>query len=268
VLIHGLLGTLDDWQARIAPQLIDHFTVLTFDLRGHGESDMPPSGYTSADMARDLAALLDSLGIDQAHLAGHSFGGTVALSFTAENPDRVLGLTISDSRVRALQPVQKVKDWVHWPLWKAQLEKGGHTLDEESEFDIDLLETLRLKNPAPWQQGIRWERWERLLGSTTAKADLKDPAGLTIEVIRQIQTPTQAIYGELSFCLPSLEGLREHLPSLKATVFPNVGHRFPLTHPALFLEQVRAFHTSLVLSAEASLPVEQTPPTDDQSESH
>jgi 2-hydroxy-6-oxonona-2,4-dienedioate hydrolase/2-succinyl-6-hydroxy-2,4-cyclohexadiene-1-carboxylate synthase len=125
VLIHGLTGSLAVWQWRVIPALLDRFCVLTYDLRGHGLSDMPPSGYTSAEMARDLLGLLDERGIDQAHLVGHSFGGLVALHLAAVSPDRVSGLTISDSRIRTLQPAQKIKDWVHWPRWKEQLEQQG-----------------------------------------------------------------------------------------------------------------------------------------------
>jgi pimeloyl-ACP methyl ester carboxylesterase len=96
VLIHGLTGTLAAWQLGILPSLTDRFQVLAYDLRGHGHSDMPPSGYTSADMARDLLALFDERGIAQTHLVGHSFGGVVALHFAALHSDRVSALTISD----------------------------------------------------------------------------------------------------------------------------------------------------------------------------
>src|SRR5579871_6752921 len=69
-LLHGLMGSLADWRPCVVPLLTDQFTVLTCDLRGHGDSDMPPSGYTSADMAADLAGLMDHVGAERADLVG------------------------------------------------------------------------------------------------------------------------------------------------------------------------------------------------------
>ena len=248
VLIHGLTGSLADWQLRVVPLLSRHFTMLTYDLRGHGYTDMPLSGYTSADMAADLTGLLNALGIEQAHIAGHSFGGTVALHFAALHPDRVIALTISDSRVRSLQPFQKIKDWAHWPMWKEQLQKRGLTLDEEGELDFSMLELLRSQRAAQARKDLaaadrrREEHWMKLLSSTTANADLRDAAGLTPELIGQIRVPAQAIYGEFSLCLPTLEGLKKCLPALKATVLPGVGHFFPIARPDLFIQHVEEFH--------------------------
>ena len=82
----------------------------------------------------------------------------------------------------------------------------------------------------------------KLLSSTTANADFRDPAGLTPDLIGQIRVPAQAIYGEFSFCLPTLGGLREHLQGLKSTILPGVGHFFPITRPELFVQYFKTFH--------------------------
>jgi pimeloyl-ACP methyl ester carboxylesterase len=247
VLLHGLTGSLAAWQWHAVPALASRFRVLTCDLRGHGESDMPASGYTSAVMAEDLRALLDVLGIERAHLVGHSFGGVVALHLAVLHPDQVLGLTISDSRIRALQPAQKCKDWSGWAALKARLEALGIALDEECDLDFSLLDALVFQNPA-WSKlaragdSRRAERWKRLLSTTTARDDLGDVAGLTDDQIRAVRAPVQALYGEISSCLPSLEGLRGLVPNLTATILPGLGHFFPITKPALFAERILAFH--------------------------
>jgi pimeloyl-ACP methyl ester carboxylesterase len=262
VLIHGLTGSLADWQVRVVPLLKDIFTVLTYDLRGHGYTDMPPSGYTSADMASDLLGLLDTLGIDRAHIIGHSFGGTVALHFAALHSDRVIALTISDSRVWSLQPSLKIKDWAHWPLWKEQLQKHGLTLDEDIELDFSLLELLRSqrssqgKGDATARDRRIEDHWMKLLSSTTANADLRAPAGLTAQVISQVSISVQAIYGEFSFCLPTLERLKECVQGLNSTILPGVGHFFPITRPELFVQHVKAFHAPAISKA---LPTHPTP---------
>src|SRR4051794_12824829 len=74
VMIHGLTGNLAVWHLHIAPVLAERFNVLTYDLRGHGYSDKPRTGYSADDMAVDLLELLDSVGISRPTLVGHSFG--------------------------------------------------------------------------------------------------------------------------------------------------------------------------------------------------
>ena len=54
VMVHGLAANLAFWNLAIAPALAQSFRVTTYDLRGHGRSDMPPSGYTMRDMVGDL----------------------------------------------------------------------------------------------------------------------------------------------------------------------------------------------------------------------
>jgi pimeloyl-ACP methyl ester carboxylesterase len=251
VLIHGLSGNLKIWQRFIVPALRNTFTVLTFDLRGHGRSAMPNTGYTSAYMARDLIALLDSRRINRAHIVGHSFGGVVALHSAALYPDRVSRVSICDSRIWAVQPVQKVKDWRYWEMWKAQLEKQGLTVDGETELDFFLLPSVIMQQVSaagrgiPKREGDRMDRWDKLLSSTTAAAELKDPASLTIEMISRVRPPIQAIYGELSFCLPTLERLSELIPGLKPIILAGVGHLLPITRPALLAAHLRAFHAHL-----------------------
>lgn len=104
VMIHGLFGNLAFWYLSVLPALVRDFRVTLYDLRGHGYSDMPRSGYTSSHMAADLKELLDHLGVKQAHLVGHSFGGAVALHFAVLHPIHVLSLTLADARVPSLQP--------------------------------------------------------------------------------------------------------------------------------------------------------------------
>jgi pimeloyl-ACP methyl ester carboxylesterase len=261
VLIHGLSGSLAVWQLHIVPELSRNFSVLTYDLRGHGQSDTPPSGYRSRDMAADLLTLLDYLRIERPHIVGHSVGGVVALHLAALHPDRAASLTISDSRVRALQPSQKLTEWVHWPLWKTQLEKRGVVLDEESEMDFLLLGQLVPPpvsevlvpgaTPQPSIASQRAAQWNAFLANTTAKDDLRDPAGLTDELICQISAPAHAIYGEYSFCIPTLAGLQRLLPNLKVTIIPKAGHFFPITQPEIFLSHLRAFYDSLCLDSGA-----------------
>src|SRR5215218_5209857 len=84
VLIHGVTGDLSIWFLCRAMQALGaSHRVTAYDLRGHGYSDVTPTGYTSADHAADLLGLLDALGVDRAKLVGHSFGAVVALHAAA-----------------------------------------------------------------------------------------------------------------------------------------------------------------------------------------
>src|SRR3954470_4423912 len=90
VLIHGVTGDLSIWYLCQAIQTLGRSRRVTaYDRRGHGYSDAPPTGYTSADHAADLFALMDALAIDRATLVGHSFGGVIALHTTVLAPGRV-----------------------------------------------------------------------------------------------------------------------------------------------------------------------------------
>ncbi|MGH2457537.1 MAG: alpha/beta fold hydrolase, partial [Chloroflexota bacterium] len=77
VLIHALGLDHRLWEPQVAP-LGSGFDVISYDVRGHGASDVPPGPYTMRDFAEDLAGLLDALGVEVAHLVGISMGGMIA----------------------------------------------------------------------------------------------------------------------------------------------------------------------------------------------
>lgn len=93
VLLHGFPQTQLIWH-RVAPLLAQHFTLVMPDLRGYGHSAAPPGDaghrcYSKREMARDIIALADHLGIERFALAGHDRGGRVAYRLVLDNPGRV-----------------------------------------------------------------------------------------------------------------------------------------------------------------------------------
>src|SRR5262245_45434009 len=85
-------GLIDAWAARCR--------VIAVDARGFGES--PPSGaFAIADLADDVAALLDGLGVARATVLGMSMGGYAALAFAARHPQRLARLVLADTRAAA-----------------------------------------------------------------------------------------------------------------------------------------------------------------------
>src|SRR5690349_490468 len=96
ILIHGLASQSHIFDL-VAPLLArNKFRVIAFDQRGHGQSIKPEAGFDFQTVSEDLVALLDSLKIRRAILAGHSWGGNVALYFAATFPERVRGLVLID----------------------------------------------------------------------------------------------------------------------------------------------------------------------------
>ena len=91
VLLHGLSANANEFAA-LGSALSPRYRVLAPDLRGRGGTDKPASGYTMADHAADVVALLDTLGIDRVVLGGHSFGGFLAIYLAVHHPERVTRL--------------------------------------------------------------------------------------------------------------------------------------------------------------------------------
>jgi pimeloyl-ACP methyl ester carboxylesterase len=96
VLVHSLAGNSTHWSAQL-----DHLRrsrrTVALDLRGHGQSDTPRNGdYSFAGMAGDIAAVVDSLGLDKFVLVGHSMGGGVALVYAGQHPEQIAGLLLVD----------------------------------------------------------------------------------------------------------------------------------------------------------------------------
>jgi pimeloyl-ACP methyl ester carboxylesterase len=263
VLVHGLAANMAFWNLKLQSALARRCRVVSYDLRGHGYSSMPERGYSPASLAGDLIALLDSLGIERAHLVGHSFGGTIALNAAAAAPDRVSSLTLVDTRLKALQPNQRLVDWPHWQEAKRMLESLDLEVDElEEDIGLNLLEQVaeprwketreRLAKKAlfvpfgGWSSGNRAaERFIRLLRETESRAHFQGPDGLPIERLYSIQKPVLAIYGANSRCMATANRIRELWPHCRLCVVPGAGHYFPAVRPDAVSDPILEFLPAL-----------------------
>lgn len=107
LLLHGLGSCGADWLLQVEA-LRPAYRTLTVDLRGHGESPMPPGWPTMADLAGDVAGLLHRLELGAAHLVGLSLGGGVALQLAVDRPQLVRSLTIVNSSATLAGGLQRL----------------------------------------------------------------------------------------------------------------------------------------------------------------
>lgn len=93
---HGLAATRGISRQQLAP-LADRYRVIVFDQRGHGQSTpmTDPAGYDPAAMARDIAAVMDAVGVERAIVGGESMGAATALLFALAQPERVERLLLT-----------------------------------------------------------------------------------------------------------------------------------------------------------------------------
>ncbi len=129
VLCNGLLTDTSSWRPTVTA-LGDRYRILTYDCRGQGQSDKPTTdgaGYPPAVHAKDLAGLLDHVGVTSAHFIGLSSGGCVALRLAADRPGVARSLIVVSAYARVDAALRaKLQSWV------SAMEAGGAPL----RFDV------------------------------------------------------------------------------------------------------------------------------------
>jgi len=249
VLIHGLTSCLAQWYVELLPALAREYKVTVYDLRGHGLTEMTPTGYDSQSMAMDLLALLDHLGIQQPHLVGHSFGGAIALHLALLHPDRVKGIALLDTGLACLRHLRVIEDWPGWAEHGAALAQFGITLSGFMEIDKnqDVTDIIKRSLSIPVQSGFRkgqtalTPRLQKLLDETSMGSEFREVAGLREENLAKIVTPVLAIYGATSPYERMAEHLSRVLPNCRYELLAEAGHFYAVEEPALVLERLSPF---------------------------
>ncbi len=119
VLVHGIGAARDAWRFMV-PALKKHFTVISYDLRGHGASPMPDGDFGIEELVADLERVRERSSFEQINIAGHSLGGQIGPAYAREHPDRVLKLgLLSTAAFRTDDDSAKV-----WGVVKAMEQKG------------------------------------------------------------------------------------------------------------------------------------------------
>ena len=210
VMLHGLvMDNLSSYYYTLANPFARECDVILYDLRGHGRSERPPTGYTVEDSVADLDALLTELGIDHpVHLVGNSYGGVVALEMAVAHPERVAGIALIEAHFA-------VEGWGHHMAGSLALAAFGLAEDEVEQW---------LEEQGGRKLNKLARNAESLIYDTTMLNDLEAVQPLRREALAAIACPVLAFYGEHSDLLDRARDLDELVPDCDLRILPGCTH--------------------------------------------
>lgn len=216
VLLHGFPLDHTSWN-EVASILEDHFDVILPDLRGFGESTTVETPYSISDMADDIAGLLDSLGLEQAVIAGHSMGGYVALSFLKKYPEKVSGFGLISSQAAADTPERKDG---RYKTAVEVAEKGVSVVADAMSPKLSADEQVR----AFVRESILRQSQPALIGALKAMATREDTTSLLASI--DGQCPVVLIHGDADLLIPieRSKEIADLLKSSRLVEIPGAGH--------------------------------------------
>ncbi|QPC42735.1 alpha/beta fold hydrolase [Kaustia mangrovi] len=220
VLLHAL-GL--DWRmwSHVIPLLTPHYRVIAFDLRGFGRATFAPQVRDLAHYAEDVADLLDRLELPQAHVAGLSLGGSIALELALRRPDLVEGLTVIAATA-----------W-SFPAFEERA-RAAETAGMEAQVVPSLARWFRASDLARNGWAVRYARnCVRRASISDWSAAWRTLAGISLDGrLGDIRTPIRIIAGESDQSTPPslMEGL---IPASRRdfAILPDAPHMLALTHP-------------------------------------
>jgi pimeloyl-ACP methyl ester carboxylesterase len=216
ILIHGLSASSRWWRHNV-DALAKRFTVYTIDLIGFGRS-RGRQRFVLADSAALLARWMESVGIERAHIVGHSMGGYIAAQLAVEHPERILRLVLVDAAV----PLPR----------KSRLQHLLH-LGREMRYTPPQFLHLLATDAA-----LAGPRTVLSAANQLLVADLEPELG-------KIAAPALIVWGEHDPLVPPEIGdrLAELIPNARRCVIPGSGHKPMLERPEAFNAAVIAFLT-------------------------
>lgn len=243
VFLHGLMGFGNNWKT-MARHFEADYQILLYDQRGHGRSFQPPKGYSTRDLAEDLAQILDDLGWEKVTVVGHSMGGRVAVQFAHSYPQRVEKVIVVDigpvADMASMLGVEEKIRFVPAPFASRDearaffdgpfLEKFKNPVVKQFFYaNMDLDEKGRM-NWRFFLPGIQEILWQSRVGDQWAQ-------------YRDLKVPTLLVRGEKSSDLkPEVfdQVLKEN-PKIQGVTVPGAGHWVHVEKPAELLEIFRSF---------------------------
>ncbi len=252
VLLHGFGASLYSWNAVLEP-FGELGTVIAYDRPAFGLTERPltwegESPYSPQAQVDILLGLLDRFGVERAILVGNSAGGTTAMNFYLQHPDRVEALILVDPAVYAGGGAPAGTRWLlrtpqmrHLgPLIARQIQARGPELIETAWYDPSRIteETLAL-----YKKPLQVENWDRALWELTVASQESGLAGR----LSEFTLPVLVITGDTDRIVPTEQSVRlaGELPQATLVVIPQAGHVPHEEQPAAFMEAVAAFVQSI-----------------------
>ncbi|UTP41018.1 alpha/beta fold hydrolase [Phenylobacterium sp. LH3H17] len=219
LLTHGFSATAQMWKGQI-DALAPHFQLITWDMRGHGQSDYPddPAAYSEEATVADMAAILDAVGARDAIIGGLSLGGYMSLAFHLAHPERTRALLIIDTG----------------PGYKNDAAREGwnaNALKRADRYDADGLGLL--------EKGSAETRTARHRDATglahAARGMLTQRDARVIESLPNIAVPSLVVVGadDTPF-LAASDYMAGKIPHARKVVIPGAGHAANIDQPAAF----------------------------------
>lgn len=238
IILHGFLGTGDNWKTLGKAYAEKGFKVHLLDQRNHGKSFHNPN-FTYTDMAADLGHYMAHNHIEQAHLLGHSMGGKTAMQFGVTNPSKIHKLIVADIGPKAYPPH-------HTEILNALLELHQTALSSRNKAN----ELLSKSIPEP---GVRQFLLKNLYWETPGKLGLRANIPVLHKAMNAIGAPLPQTApflkpvlflagGHSNYILPE-----DHLSILaqfknaKIITFPKAGHWLHAEQPKEFLNTTLNF---------------------------
>jgi len=238
LLLHQTPMSSEDY-IRIIPVLSPSYRVVAWDMPGRGNSDDPPGDYEIEDYARSVTALLDGLGIDRTHLAGHHDGALIAVEVAAAYPQRVGKLFLSGCPGWPQRKAeQRQSRSTQGPSWAQQITEDGQFLLRTWEIYI------RMTIPELTPEQI----FPQFLTALRERHRPRNPELVMnyLEKIQQrmslIQSPTMLMSGSNDlFYLGELEKTKELIPNCQTRVVDGPGQFPGVEYPEAWAQAILEF---------------------------
>jgi 3-oxoadipate enol-lactonase len=228
------LGTDKRIWHHVLPKLADDFTVLSYDKRGHGLSDLGHPPFTVEDLAEDLAGLLDHLELSNTVLAGLSVGGLIAQALYARRPDLVRAMVLSNTG-------HKIGTSESWQARIEAVERAGLAGILGGVMERWFTPAFRQPQNAAFQGYCNMLLRQPAAGYTGTCAAIRD-ADFT-EAARKISVPVLCIAGRQDGATPPelVKSLADLIPGARYELIEDAAHIPCVEVPAVHAALIRGF---------------------------
>jgi pimeloyl-ACP methyl ester carboxylesterase len=224
VLLHGGMLTIELNFAALIPVLTRRHHVIGVEMQGHGRTAAINRPITPAALASDVVGLLHELGIDRAHVFGHSMGGAVTLELGVNYPDRVRSLVAASVTVRP--------DGLHEDLTDPAEQATSTRMPTQQDF-ADMQQAYQRLSPHP-------ERFTDFL--TMLSQSDADTRGWSDQQLAGITAPVLLVLGDRDFTTIEHGALMQHLiPGSQLAVLPDTTHMQVTRRADLLLPMLARF---------------------------